>query len=39
MADPLPAAAGCGGEARPFVDENAMMRYRAGKLDCESCSL
>ena len=24
---------------RPFVDENGMMRYRASKLDCESCSL
>jgi hypothetical protein len=24
---------------RPFVDENGMTRYRASKLDCESCSL
>jgi transposase len=24
---------------RPFVDENGMMRYRASKLDCQSCSL
>jgi transposase len=24
---------------RPFVDENGMMRYRASKLDCGSCSL
>ena len=39
MADPLPAAAGCGGEPRPLVDENDMMRDRASKLDCESCSL
>jgi transposase len=23
----------------PLVDENGMMRYRASKLDCESCSL
>jgi hypothetical protein len=25
--------------ARPFVDENGMLRYRASKLDCEECSL
>ena len=24
---------------RPFVDKNGMTRYRASKLDCESCSL
>jgi hypothetical protein len=24
---------------RPLVDEDGMMRYRASKLDCESCSL
>jgi hypothetical protein len=24
---------------RPFVDENGMTRYRASKLDCETCSL
>jgi len=24
---------------RPFVDENGMMRYRASKLDCQSCPL
>jgi hypothetical protein len=24
---------------RPLVDENGMMRYRASKLDCDSCSL
>jgi transposase len=24
---------------RPLVDENGLMRYRASKLDCESCSL
>jgi transposase len=26
-------------EPRPLVDEDGMMRYRASKLDCESCSL
>jgi transposase len=25
--------------ARPLVDEDGMMRYRASKLDCEACSL
>jgi hypothetical protein len=24
---------------RPLVDENGMMRYRASKLDCQTCSL
>ena len=27
------------GCARPLVDENGLMRYRASKLDCDACSL